>query len=308
MVIRSEIPAARVSSTSAPELATGVMRSKLFMPGSRPELFEKARRSEADALSFDLEDAVVAAAKAEARKHVAAALCAAWPNGRKSVLVRTNPLGSKDFEADLDAVVQPGLDILNLPKVDEPRTVREVARRLDSLESQRGLEKPIGILANIETPCGLRRAHEIAKSSVRIVGLQLGFGDLFSPLGIERSPSSLGPVRLTLRLAAGEAGVPAYDGAFVHVSDPAGFRAEAEDARAMGFAGKTCVHPSQVPIANSVFFPRAAEVEAARQVVAKADEMEARGVGAFTVNGVMFDGPLIARARAIVQLAAEHAR
>lgn len=284
------------------------MRSKLFIPGSRPEFFEKARRSEADALSFDLEDAVVAAAKAEARKHVAAALGGAWPNDRKIVIVRINPFASDGFEADMDAVVQPGLDILNLPKVDRPDTVREVARRLDQLESQRGLKKRIGILVNIETPCAVRRAHEIAKSSGRIVGLQLGFGDLFSPLGIERSPASMGTIRLSVRLAAGEAGVPAYDGAFVDVSDPTGFRAEAEAARAMGFAGKTCVHPSQTPIANSVFFPRAAEIEAARQVAAKADEMEAQGVGAFTVNGVMFDGPLIARAREIVKLAAEQTR
>jgi len=284
------------------------MRSKLFIPGSRPELFEKARRSEADALCFDLEDAVVAAAKAEARQHVAAALCAAWPNGRKNVIVRINPFASDGFEADLDAVVQPGLDILNLPKVNRPETVREVARRLDGLEAQRGLKKRIGLLVNIETPGALRRAYEIAKSSGRIVGLQLGFGDLFSPLGIERSPAALGPVRLAVRLAAGEAGVLAYDGAFVDVSDPAGFRAEAEAARAMGFAGKSCIHPSQTPIANAVFSPHAAEIEAARQVVAKADEMEAHGVGAFTVNGVMFDGPLIARAREIVRLAAGRAR
>ncbi len=284
------------------------MRSKLFIPGSRPELFEKAWRSEADALSFDLEDAVVAGAKAEARKQVAAALGGALANDRKIVIVRINPFASDGFEADLDAVVQPRLDVLNLPKVDGPDTVREVARRLDQFESQRGLEKRIGILVNIETSCAVRRAHEIAKSSGRIVGLQLGFGDLFSPLGIERSPASMEPIRLSVRLAAGEAGVPAYDGAFVDVSDLAGFRAEAEAARAMGFAGKTCVHPSQTPIANSVFFPRAAEIEAARQVVEKADEMEAEGVGAFTVNGVMFDGPLIARAREIVKLAAEQAR
>ena len=284
------------------------MRSKLFIPGSRPELFEKARRSEADALSFDLEDAVVPAAKAEARKHVADALGESRPNTRKIVLVRTNPFTSDSFEADLDAVVRPGLDILNLPKVDRPETVREVAGRLEKLESQRGLEKRIGILVNIETPSGLRRANEIAKASSRVVGLQLGFGDLFSPLGIERSPASLGPVRLAVRLAAGEAGVPAYDGAFVDLSDLSGFRAEAEAARTMGFAGKTCVHPSQTAIANSVFFPRAAEIEVAREVVAKADEMEAQGVGVFTVNGVMFDGPLIARAREIVRLAAEQPR
>jgi citrate lyase subunit beta/citryl-CoA lyase len=278
------------------------MRSKLFVPGSRPDLFEKAWQSEADAVSFDLEDAVITNAKAEARKHVAARVRSAPPERRKFIIVRINPFASDEFEADLDAVIQPGLDIINLPKVEDAETVRRVDQLLDKMESFRGLVRRIGILVNIETPRALRRAFEIATSSTRIIGLQLGFGDLFSPLGIERSPGSQEPVRLAVRFAAGEAGLAAYDGAFVDVSDLAGFRAEAEAARAMGFAGKTCVHPSQTPIANSVFFPRAAEIEMAKRVVAKADEMTAQGVGAFTVDGVMFDGPLIARAREIVRL------
>lgn len=281
------------------------MRSKLFVPGSRPELFEKAWRSPADAVSFDLEDAVAATAKAQARKNVVDALDTRPLDRAKTVIVRINPFDSESFEADLEAVVRPGLDVLNLPKVDGPNIVRTVARRLGEHELRRNLRRRVGLLVNIETPGGLRRAAEIAASSDRVVGLQLGFGDLLSPLGIERTLDSLTPVRLAVRLAAGEASVCAYDGAFVDISDLTGFRAEAEAARAMGFSGKTCVHPNQVPIANSVFFPREAEIETARQAVAKADEMDARGVGAFTLNDVLFDGPLIARAREIVRLAAE---
>ena len=163
---------------------------------------------------------------------------------------------ARDFEADLDAFIRPGLDILNLPKADKAETVRTVAERLEKLETRRGIKKRIGLLVNIETPRALKEAFEIATASDRIVGLQLGFGDLFSPLGIDRTPASQGPILLAVRLAAGEAGVPAYDGAFVVVSDLEGFRAEAEAARAMGFAGKTCIHPSQARIANSVFSPR----------------------------------------------------
>ena len=279
------------------------MRSKLFVPGSRPELFEKARRSGADALSFDLEDAVAPGAKAGARQNIADALAAMSGAAGQIIVVRVNRVESDAFEGDLDAVVQSALDILNLPKVEDPATVRAVAARLDALEPRRGLRKRIGLLVNIETPRALRLAFEIATSSPRIVGLQLGFGDLFSPLGIDRTPASLNPVRLNVRLAAAEAGAPAYDGAFVDVGDVAGFREEAEAARAMGLSGKTCIHPSQVPIANTVFFPRAAEIEAARKVVKKANEMEALGVGAFTVDGVLFDGPSIVRARQIVKVA-----
>jgi len=285
-----------------------LMRSKLFVPGSRPELFEKAWRSDADALSFDLEDAVVAASKAGARNLVAKVLGNQPSPRSKIVIARVNPVGGADFEADLEAVARPGLDVVNLPKVEAPETVQSVARRLEEWEAQRGLEHRIGLLVNIETPRGLRNAAEIAISCDRVVGLQLGFGDLFSPLGIERSPATLTPIWLAVRLAAAEAGIPAYDGAFVGLADIDGFRVEAQAARAVGFAGKSCVHPSQVPIANAVFFPTDAEIAAARRIVARADEMESSGVGAFVVDGVMFDGPFIASARAVAKLFEEATR
>ncbi|PPE80884.1 CoA ester lyase [Kaistia algarum] len=279
------------------------MRSKLFVPGSRPELFEKAWRSPADAISFDLEDAVVGEKKAEARERVGAELRARGARRTQTVIVRVNPVGGRLFESDLDAVVQPGLHMINLPKIEDVGAVRDAAARLDRLERERGIDLPIGILVNIETPKGLRMTAELAGASDRVAGLQLGFGDLFEPLGIARTPAALHQVRLAARLAAGEAGVPVYDGAFVGVADPAGYQAEAEAARALGFAGKSCIHPSQVAIANAVFAPTAAEVERARRIVAVADEMEAKGVGAFMVDGDMADGPFIARAREIVRMA-----
>jgi citrate lyase subunit beta/citryl-CoA lyase len=280
------------------------MRSKLFVPGSRPELFDKAYLSAADAISFDLEDAVAADRKDEARRLVAGELARRRGEGLKISIVRVNGLEGELFAADLDAIVQDGLDVLNLPKIERPDEIRHVAKLLDRLEAERGVKRPIGILANIETPRGVRLAAEIASAHMRVVGLQLGFGDLFEPFGISRSePMALNAIRLAIRLAAAEAGLPAYDGAFVGVTDIAGFRAEAELARQFGLAGKSCVHPTQVEIANEVFFPRASEIAAARKVVVAADEMLSRGVGAFTVDGAMVDGPFIARARAIVALA-----
>jgi citrate lyase subunit beta/citryl-CoA lyase len=279
------------------------MRSKLFVPGSRPEFFEKAWRSEADAISFDLEDAVVEASKAEARARVAQAVAAAPAQRTKTLIVRANAVGTPHFEADLEAIVGPDLDIVNLPKVEDPETVVEACRLIERLEQARGLTRRIGVLVNIETPRGLRRAAEIAAAADRVVGLQVGFGDLFAPLGVSRIFANLTPIWLAVRFAAAEAGLPAYDGAFVAVSDLAGFRAEAEAARAAGFAGKSCVHPSQIATANAIFFPSAAEIERARRVVAAADEKQARGIGAFTVDGVLADGPFIARARDVLRLA-----
>jgi citrate lyase subunit beta / citryl-CoA lyase len=286
-----------MSATRSPS-----MRSKLFVPGSRPELFEKARESAADAISFDLEDAVADDRKAEARGYVARALELRATSG-KVAIVRINPWGEPLFADDLQAVVRPGLDIVNLPKIESAEPILETARLLDRLERENGIEHRIGILANIETPRGLRMVAEIALSHERVIGLQLGFGDLFEPLGIERNALALAPVRLAVRLAAAEAGVDAYDGAFVGVSDGEGFRIDAEAGRALGLAGKSCIHPSQISIANAVFFPRASEIENARRIVAKADEMLARGVGAFMVDGVMADGPFIDRARAVLRIA-----
>jgi citrate lyase subunit beta/citryl-CoA lyase len=279
------------------------MRSKLFVPGSRPELFEKAMRSAADAISFDLEDAVVADSKAEARAYVEEAIGRAVGSSRKTIIVRVNPVDGPLFEPDLEAIARPGLDVVNLPKIENAEAVHRASDILERLERKHGLERRIGVLANIETPRGLRRAAEIAASSDRIVGLQLGFGDLFEPLGIERSVATLTPVWLAVRLAAAEAGVPAYDGAFVVVSDLAAFRAEAAAARSVGFAGKSCVHPTQIEVANAVFLPSAEQIEKARRIVSVADEMAARGVGAFTVEGVMADGPFILRAREILRIA-----
>jgi citrate lyase subunit beta / citryl-CoA lyase len=285
-------------------LVGAMMRSKLFVPGSRPELFEKAWLSAADAISFDLEDAVAAERKPEARMHVAEALGRIRVGAGKTIIVRVNGLDSEHFEADLDAVVREGLDVVNLPKIETADDINRAGERLAKLERARGLSRPIGVLANIETPRGVRLAADIALSGPRVVGLQIGFGDLFEPYGVARhNRMAVDVIRLTVRLAAAEAGLPAYDGAFVGVDDAESFRAEAQQARELGLAGKSCIHPTQVPLANAVFSPTATEIAKARKIAAAAAEMLPRGVGAFTLDGVMVDEPFIARARAVLAAA-----
>lgn len=286
-----------------------LMRSKLFVPGSRPELFAKAAASAADALSFDLEDAVATDRKAEARIAVAEWLQSRPSADGKIVVVRVNGISSGLFEDDVQAVVGGGLDVVNLPMVESGSEVRKAGKALDSLEKTAGVRSPIGILANIETPKGLRMAADIAAASPRIVGLQIGYADLFEPFGINRFDlHALNHVGMTVRLAAAEARVPAYDGAFAVVAEPDRFQAECEAARNLGFAGKSCIHPSQVPIANECFMPRPAEVERARRILAAASGAAQRGVGAFVVDGQMIDEPFLVSARAVVALAEQHER
>jgi citrate lyase subunit beta/citryl-CoA lyase len=284
-----------------------MMRSKLFVPGSRPELFEKAYLTQADAISFDLEDAVATNRKVEARGLVAEALGRSRGGVRKITLVRVNGFDSGQFDADLDAVAREGLDAVNVPKIESGEQIRRAAERLAALEKTRGLSRPIGFLSNIETPRGVRLAAEIAAADPRVMGLQIGFGDLFEPHGIARhNRGAVDAIRLAVKLAAAEAGLPAYDGAYVGVADPEGFETEARQARELGLAGKSCIHPRQIALANAVFSPSPSEIANARKVVAAAEEMLARGVGAFTLDGVMVDEPFIVQARVVLATAARN--
>ncbi|MBP0494871.1 HpcH/HpaI aldolase/citrate lyase family protein [Pararoseomonas indoligenes] len=280
------------------------MRSKLFLPGTRPELFAKGAASAADALSFDLEDSVAPERKAEARANVAAALRdPALRAAGKLHIVRVNAPGTPHFADDVAALVGPGLDAINLPMVEDAAMVREAVAAIARAEAATGAA-PCGILANIETPRGLRLAAEIACADPRVTGLQIGYGDLFEPFGIARDDeTALHHVRLQVRMAAAEARVPAFDGALAAFASLDRCRTEAEASRRLGFAGKSCIHPSQIAVVNAAFQPSEAEIARAARVVAAAEEAEAKGIGAYTVDGQMVDAPFAASARAVLALA-----
>lgn len=281
------------------------MRSKLFVPASRPELFAKALGGAADAVSFDLEDAVEERAKPAARTE----LVKLFQGGRaamngKLVVVRVNAAETPHFAQDLEAIACEAVDVLNLPMVESAATVRDAVAALEKIEAKRGLAPRIGILANIESPRGLRLAAEIATAHPRMMGLQIGFGDLFSPVGIPMSePFATQAVRFAVRMAAAEAGIAAYDGAYVDIRNQDGFVREAKAALQMGFAGKSCIHPTQIALANDVFRPSDEDIAHAVRVVDAARDALARGVGAFTVDGKLVDGPFITRAENLVALA-----
>jgi citrate lyase subunit beta/citryl-CoA lyase len=162
----------------------------------------------------------------------------------------------------------------------------------------------VGILANIETPKAFRLAAEIAGADPRVAGLQLGFGDLLEPHGIERyDPRVVLHFQLGVKLAAAEAGVFALDSAVADVKNVEFLKQEADTARRLGYVGKSAIHPSQVAIINAAFRPSDAEIAHSLKVVASARKAAADGVGAWTVDGKMIDAPFVARAEAILRLA-----
>ena len=274
------------------------MKSKLFVPASRPELFDKAMKSAADAISFDLEDAVLAQDKAQARLHLVRFLSGLPDNeAGKTIIVRINAMDTPYFEDDLAACNTNAVAIINIPKIETASQMRQFLKRYGHVCEQTATRRQ-AILVNIETPLALANAAAIAAVDKRICGLQLGLGDMFEPLGIARyEPSHVGQVLMTLRLAAGSAGVAAYDSAYANIRNTEGFRNEARQARALGFLGKTCIHPSQVVIANEVFAPSPEEVQWARKIIESAQTTRH---GAYVLDGQMIDVPFISRARMIL--------
>jgi citrate lyase subunit beta/citryl-CoA lyase len=279
------------------------MRSKLFVPGSRPELFEKAMKSAADSLSFDLEDSVDERRKAEARTEVVRFLRGLPERPPKTIIVRVNALGTPHFSADVEAIVGYGIDMVNLPKPQSAADVLACTDALERAERQAGA-RPVGILANIESPRALRLAADIATASPKVVGLQIGWADLLEPLNIDRYNSTVvESIQLAVRLAAGEAGIWAYDGVYPNIADLDGYRREAEAARRLGYIGKSAIHPTQLPVANAVFQPTDAEIAHALDVLEAAKDAEQKGVGAFKVGNKMVDAPFVRRAESVVALA-----
>jgi citrate lyase beta subunit len=277
------------------------MRSKLFVPAIRPELFVKAMGTAADAICFDLEDGVPPDLKSEAREYLDAFLNSPDSAMNKRLLVRVNPVNSTDFAHDLKVVAKTSVFAVALPKVETIEEIQHAAEMLSAIELERGINTALRILITIESPRGLRIAHELAASSTRICGLQLGFADLLEPLGISSDYGvARQQVRLLLRLAAAEAGVDCYEAAYPLIRDNPGFLLQLADARALGFAGASCLHPDQVGPANQIFTPTAEEIAYAEAVIAAAEEANRNGNAIAMLNGKMIDSPFIHRAKSIL--------
>jgi citrate lyase subunit beta/citryl-CoA lyase len=284
----------------------GGLRSLLFAPGNHARRREKAFECGADAVILDLEDAVPPAEKAEARAAVAAALaaprpCQAW--------VRVNGVDTPWCWGDLDVLVRAGLDGLVVPKVEEAGQLRTLDWVITQLERERGLAPgAIELLALIETARGVAAAPAIAAATPRLTRLSYGVADYALDLGLVPGDdeAELAWVRAELVQASRVAGLePPVDSVVVQVRDGERFRASALRARQAGLRGKLCLHPDQVPLANALFSPAPAEVERARAIVAAFEAAEAAGSAAISVGGEFVDYPVVARARAVLALAAK---
>jgi len=262
-------------------------RSVLYIPGSKDRALEKARSLPADAIIFDLEDAVAADEKANARALLAQTL-ASTDYGNRARIVRINGFDSTWGRADVAAFAGAKIDALLIPKVSSPADLEAVAQAIPD----------VPLWAMMETPLGMLNAATIA-AHPRLAGMVMGTNDLAKELGSRYRPDRLAMLAgLGLCLLAARAhGLVIVDGVYNAFKDDEGLRAECEQGRDMGFDGKTLIHPAQLAVANAVFAPSEAEIALAGRQIAAFEAAEKQGLGVAVVDGKIVENLHIVTAR-----------
>ncbi|MFC3571634.1 CoA ester lyase [Paracoccus sp. TOH] len=305
-------------------------RSELAVPGSQPQMFQKAADSDVDVIFLDLEDAVAPDEKPQARKNIIKALNEIdW--GKKTMSIRINGLDTHYMYRDVvDVVEQAGerLDLIMIPKVGTAADVYAVDMLVTQIEDAKGLKKRIGFEHIIETALGMQNINEIAAASKRNESLHFGVADYAASTrarttvigGVNEHYSVLtdklddGSRQIhwgdmwhyalsRMVVAARANGLRPIDGPFGDFSDPEGYKAAAYRAAVLGCEGKWAIHPSQIALANEVMSPSAAEVERAQKILDAMAKAEAEGKGAVSLDGRLIDYASIRQAEVLVQKA-----
>lgn len=281
--------------------AAPVWRSLLFVPATSDRFIESALRQPADALQIDLEDSVALDQKQFARERVAA-IADRFAQAGYDVVVRVNR-GWRLLVRDLEASVRASVRAVTLPKVPDASFVRAVAEILQELETAAGLAPGhTRIVAMIEDAEGLHNMADIARAHPRVQAIIVGAEDLAVSMRMSVADDGLYVPNVMAVAAARRAGVAplGFIGSVADFKDEEEFRRKMERARRLGFEGTFCIHPRQVPIANSAFGPDPAEVEHARALLAEFDTQVAAGRAAFAFKGRMVDLPVVEQARGLV--------
>ncbi|MBU6156042.1 MAG: CoA ester lyase [Alphaproteobacteria bacterium] len=316
-----------MSFTTIDRVGPRLNRSQLFVPGVRPQLFEKAAASDADVICLDLEDSVAPADKPKARANIIEGLKTV-NFGTKSVSVRINGLDTAWCYRDvIDIVEQAGerLDLIMIPKVGVAADVYAIDMLISQAEMAVGRVKKMKLEVIIESVLGLNNIEAIAGSSKRLESLHFGSADYAASAGM-RTTNIGGPNKdyvvltdksasgardthwsdlwhyVTVRMvaAARAHGLRPIDGPFGDYSDAEGFLAQARRSAVLGCEGKWAIHPSQVSLANDVFTPPAEEVAAAEAILKAMQEGTEKGMGAVSLNGKLIDLASIRQAEVIV--------
>jgi citrate lyase subunit beta / citryl-CoA lyase len=282
-----------------------VRRSKLITPALRHDLLEKAAASGADIIHIELEDGVPDDQKTAARESALSALREIAWDGRE-VWVRINTPGSDDAARDIERLVAGAPHAFLIPKVSGPQDIADVARLVSEAERAQGIpEGRIALAAVIERIRALDTVEQIAAADRRMIAIVLGTEDLSVEYGYRLDRTGCGLETLYLKsrciLAARLAGIDCIDAPYFHYRDLDGTRRAAVWAAQLGFTGKTCLSPRQVPMVNEAFAPTAEEIAWATEVLAALDKAATKNLSVAVANGMMVDAPHALQARWILQ-------
>ncbi len=275
-------------------------RSALYIPGSNSRALSRGREVPADILLLDLEDAIVPDQKIKARDQVVAAVASNKYRPRE-VVVRINDLNSPWGEDDLAAVAASKADAVLLPKVESSDLVQKVAERLTSF----GAAESLAIWCMMETPRGILNAAAIAAASPRLSCLVMGTSDLAKDLHARHTRDRL-PFMASMELcilAARANGLSVLDGVCLDLEDTEGFAEQCHQGVALGFDGKTLIHPKTIDVANKIFGPSEQEVEEARKIIAAFFAAREKGQGVVLFNGKLIESLHVENAQRLVSLA-----
>ena len=293
-----------------------LQRSELAVPGSSPNMFEKALKSKADFVFLDLEDAVAPDDKLMARKNVIDALVDLdWRGAGKTISVRINSIDTHYMYRDVVDIVEKAgerLDTILLPKAGTFSDIYMLSAMLNQIETAKGLKNRIGLEVLIETTLGMANVIEIARfgRNERLEAMHFGVADYAASCRARTTvigglnpnyPGDQWHADLSQMLVACRAfGLRAIDGPFGDFNDPESYKDAARRSATLGFEGKWAIHPSQIELANDVFTPPESEVSHAKQILIALEEAAKEGRGAAQLNGRMIDAASAKMAENIV--------
>ncbi|MBR2937119.1 MAG: CoA ester lyase [Oscillospiraceae bacterium] len=280
-------------------------RSMLFLPGNNPNMLINGNCLGADAIIFDLEDAVSPAEKDAARILVRNTLRYMDFGGCERI-VRINSIDTPYWKKDLSTILPWKPDMILLPKTGAAADAQAVDAYLTELEQQLGMEpNTVALMPLIETAMGVENAFSIATAAKRVRALFLGAEDLTTDLQCKRTKESkeIFYARTRLVMAARAAGVEVYDTPFIDINDDIGIREDAAFAKDLGFSGKVSISPRHVEVINEVFSPTQSEIDYAYEVLDAIALAKKQGKGAISLRGKMIDAPIVTRAQQTISMA-----
>lgn len=280
-------------------------RSMLFLPGNNPNMLINGNCLGADAVIFDLEDAVSPAEKDAARILVRNTMRYLEFRGCE-IIVRINSVDTPYWRKDLDAILPERPAMILLPKTGSPKDAQTADEYMTEVEKRLGFELgTVGLMPLIETAMGVENSFSIATACPRVQALFLGAEDLTADLQCKRTKEGreIEYARTRLVVAARAAGIDVYDTPFTDVNDDEGMEADAMLAKGLGFSGKASISPRHVEIINQVFSPSVKEIDYAYEVMEAIALAKEQGKGAISLYGKMIDAPIVARAERVIAMA-----